>query len=136
MNTFDLRPIGHVASPLTDDSTAPRQPDEGAPAATLVFNPDVLDALSNLKPGDEIILLTWLDRADRSVLRVHPRGDRSRPQEGVFSTRSPHRPNPIGLHRVEITSIDGTRIQVRSLEALDGTPILDVKPVIGDIADR
>jgi tRNA-Thr(GGU) m(6)t(6)A37 methyltransferase TsaA len=82
------------------------------------------------------MLLTWLDRADRSVLRVHPRSDRSRPQEGVFSTRSPHRPNPIGLHRVEITTIDGTRIQVRNLEALDGTPILDMKPLLGEISER
>ena len=136
MTTFDLRPVGRVVSPLTDASTAPRQPDEGAPAATLVFEPDVLDALSNLRVGDEIILLTWLDRADRSALRVHPRGDRSRPQEGVFSTCSPHRPNPIGLHRVEITAIDKTRIQVRSLEALDGTPILDVKPLLGEIDER
>ena len=136
MRTIDLRPIGRVVSPLTDASTAPRQPDEGAPPATLIFDPSVLDALSSLRPGDEVMLLTWLDRADRSVLRVRPRGDRSRPQEGVFSTRSPHRPNPIGLHRVEITAVDGTRIQVRSLEALDGTPILDVKPVLGDVSDR
>ena len=136
MNTLELRPIGHVASPLTDASTAPRQPDEGAPSAWLHFDPSVLDALSSLQTGDEVLLLTWLDRADRNVLRVHPRGDKSRPQEGVFSTRSPHRPNPIGLHRVEIIAIDRTRVQVRSLEALDGTPILDVKPVLGDVADR
>jgi tRNA-Thr(GGU) m(6)t(6)A37 methyltransferase TsaA len=136
MSTFDLRPIGRVVSPLTDASTAPRQPDEGAPAAWLHFDPSVLDALSSFHIGDEVLLITWLDRADRSVLRVHPRGDRSRPQEGVFSTRSPHRPNPIGLHRVEITSIQGPRIQVRSLEALDGTPILDVKPVLGEIEGR
>ena len=136
MTSFSLRPIGHVSSPLTDPSTAPRQPDEGAPSATLLFDESVLDALSSLRPGDEVLLLTWLDRADRSVLRVHPRGDRSRPQEGVFSTRSPHRPNPIGLHRVEIIAIDGTRIHVRSLEALDGTPILDVKPLLGEIDER
>ena len=136
LDSFDLRPIGRVVSPLTDASTAPRQPDEGAPSAWLHFDDSVLDALSSLHIGDEVLLLTWLDRADRSILRVHPRGDRSRPQEGVFSTRSPHRPNPIGLHRVEITAIDGPRIRVRHLEALDGTPILDVKPVIGDIADR
>ena len=136
MPTFALRPVGRVASSLTDASTAPRQPDEGAPSAWLHFEPSVLDALSSLHPGDEIILITWLDRADRTVLRVHPRGDRSRPQEGVFSTRSPHRPNPIGLHRVEITAIDGTRIQVRNLEALDGTPILDVKPLLGEIDER
>lgn len=132
----ELRPIGRVVSPLDDASTAPRQPDEGAPSAWLLFEESVLDALSSLHTGDEVILLTWLDRAHRDVLRVHPRGDRSRPQEGVFSTRSPHRPNPIGLHRVEITAIDGARVQVKSLEALDGTPILDVKPVLGDIADR
>ena len=136
MNTLELRPIGHVASPLTDASTAPRQPDEGAPSAWLHFDPSVLDALSTLHVGDEVLLITWLDRANRDVLRVHPRGDRSRPQEGVFSTRSPHRPNPIGLHRVEISSIDGTRVQVRSLEALDGTPILDVKPLLGEIDER
>ena len=115
---------------------APRQPDEGAPSAWLHFDPSVLDALSSLHAGDEVLLLTWLDRADRTVLRVHPRGDRSRPEEGVFGTRSPHRPNPIGLHRVEITAVDGTRVQVRSLEALDGTPILDVKPLLGEIDER
>jgi tRNA-Thr(GGU) m(6)t(6)A37 methyltransferase TsaA len=136
MATIKLHPIGHVVSPLTDASTAPRQPDEGAPSAWLHFDPSVLDALSSLAPGDEVILLTWLDRADRDVLRVHPRGDPSRPQLGVFSTRSPHRPNPIGLHRVEITAIDGTRVQVKSLEALDGTPILDVKPLLGEIDER
>jgi tRNA-Thr(GGU) m(6)t(6)A37 methyltransferase TsaA len=136
MSTFDLRPICRVVAPLTDASTAPRQSDVGAPAAWLHFDPSVLDALSSFHIGDVVLLITWLDRADRSVLRVHPRGDRSRPQEGVFSTRSPHRPNPIGLHRVEITSIQGPRIQVRSLEALDGTPILDVKPVLGEIEGR
>src|SRR5689334_12501369 len=136
MTPFDLHAIGRVVSPLTDASTAPRQPDEGAPSAWLHFDPSVLDALSSLHIGDEVLLITWLDRADRSVLRVHPRGDRSRPQEGVFSTRSPHRPNPIGLHRVEITAIDGTRIQVRNLEALDGTPIVDVKPLLSDVNER
>ena len=136
MTTFALRPIGRVVSPLTDASTAPRQPDEGAPSAWLHFDPSVLDALSSLHVGDDVLVITWLDRANRDVLRVHPRGDRSRPQEGVFSTRSPHRPNPIGLHRVEITAIDGSRIQVRSLEALDGTPILDVKPLLGEINER
>ncbi|HEX6913266.1 MAG TPA: tRNA (N6-threonylcarbamoyladenosine(37)-N6)-methyltransferase TrmO, partial [Longimicrobium sp.] len=121
-----------VESPLTDAGVAPRQADEGAPAAWLVFEPEVLEALRSLRPGDEIILLTWLDRARRDVLSVHPRGDVSRPQEGVFSTRSPHRPNPIGLHRVRITQIDGLRIRVASLEALDGTPILDVKPTLSE----
>jgi tRNA-Thr(GGU) m(6)t(6)A37 methyltransferase TsaA len=136
MTAYELRPIGRVVSPLTDASTAPRQPDEGAPSAWLHFDPSVLDALSSLHIGDEVLLITWLDRANRDVLRVHPRGDRTRPQEGVFSTRSPHRPNPIGLHRVEITEIHESRIQVRSLEALDGTPILDVKPLLGEVDER
>ena len=136
MTSFALRPIGRVVSQLTDASTAPRQPDEDAPPAWLHFDPSVLDALSSLHAGDEVLLLTWLDRADRAMLRVHPRGDVSRLQEGVFSTRSPHRPNPIALHRVEITAVDGTRVQVRGLEALDGTPILDVKPLLGEIDER
>ena len=119
-------------SSLTDLQSAPRQADEGAPEAWLAFEPEMLEGLRNLRPGDEAILLTWLDRARRDVLSVHPRGDTSRPQEGVFSTRSPHRPNPIGLHRVEITAIDGPRLRVRRLEALDGTPIIDVKPVLSE----
>ena len=97
----------------------------------------MLEALRSLRTGDEVIVLTWLDRARRDVLSVHPRGDASRAQEGVFSTRSPHRPNPIGLHRVEITAIDGRRVKVRNLEALDGTPIIDVKPLLSeDISQR
>ena len=97
----------------------------------------MLEGLRSLRPGDEVIVITWLDRARRDVLSVHPRRDTSRAPEGVFSTRSPHRPNPIGLHRVEITAIDGPRVRVRNLEALDGTPILDVKPVLsGDIGLR
>jgi tRNA-Thr(GGU) m(6)t(6)A37 methyltransferase TsaA len=93
-------------------------------------------AFDGFRPGDEAIVLTWLDRADRDVLTVHPRNDPSRPVQGVFATRSPDRPNPIGLHRVEIVSIDGPRVEVRSLEALDGTPIVDVKAVLGEIDDR
>lgn len=135
--SFEVRSIGWVESPLTDPGSAPRQPDEGAPEAWLVFEPEVLDGLRSLRPGDEVIVITWLDRARRDVLRVHPRGDTSRPKEGVFSTRSPHRPNPIGLHRVEITAIDGRRARVGGLEALNGTPILDVKPTLsGDIGRR
>jgi len=102
----------------------------------MVFEPEVREALSSLRPGDEVILLTWLDRARRDVLRVHPRGDRSRPEEGVFSTRSPDRPNPIGLHRVRIGEIDGLRLRVDHLEALDGTPILDLKPVLSEDVGR
>jgi tRNA-Thr(GGU) m(6)t(6)A37 methyltransferase TsaA len=127
--------IGHVESPLTDPSLAPKQGSEGSPEAWLVFRPSVRDALSDLKQGDEVIVLTWLNRADRDTLRVHPRDDSSQPLRGVFSTRSADRPNPIGLHRVRIVSIeDGLRFQVRNLEALDGTPILDVKPSLGGAA--
>ena len=134
---FEVKAIGRVESPLTDLESAPRQADEGAPEAWLVFEPEVLEGLRSFRPGDEILVLTWLDRARRDVLSVHPRGDTSRPQEGVFSTRSPHRPNPIGLHRVEITAIEGWRVRVRHLEALDGTPILDVKPVLnGKVGER
>jgi tRNA-Thr(GGU) m(6)t(6)A37 methyltransferase TsaA len=115
---------------LTDLASAPKQGDEGAPDAWLVFEPAVLEALQGIQPGDEVIVLTWLDRARRDVLRVHPRGDVSRAQQGVFTTRSPHRPNPIGLHPVEIASVEGRRVRVRKLEALDGTPIVDVKPVL------
>jgi len=93
-----------------------------------VFEPRVLAGLADLRAGDEIIVLTWLDRADRDVLRVHPRDDPANPMTGVFSTRSADRPNPIGLHRVQIVSIDGPRLRVRNLEAVDGTPIVDVKP--------
>ena len=127
---IELRPIGWVESPLTDRALAPRQGDEGAPEAWLAFDEAVADGLRDLVPGKEVIVLTWLDRADRDVLRVHPRDDRSVPQQGVFSTRSADRPNPIGLHRVEIASIEGRRFRVRNLEALDGTPIVDVKPVL------
>ncbi len=134
MKSFQVNAIGRVESTLTDLSAAPRQPDEGAPAAWLVFEPAVREALADLHQGDEVLLLTWLDRASRDVLRVHPRGDPSRPEEGVFSTRSPHRPNPIGLHRVEITAVDGLRVRVRNLDAVDGTPILDVKPVLSERA--
>jgi tRNA-Thr(GGU) m(6)t(6)A37 methyltransferase TsaA len=134
---FELAPIGLVESPLTDPASAPKQGDEGAPVAWLVLEPEVLDALDGVQEGDQLILLTWLDRARRDVLRVHPRGDPNRPQQGVFSTRSEHRPNPIGLHPVEVAAIDGARIQVRNLEAVDGTPILDVKPVLGgDVSER
>ena len=137
VKSFEVNAIGRVESALTDLESAPRQADEGAPEAWLIFEPEVLEGLMNVRPGDEVILITWLDRARRDVLSVHPRGDTSRPQEGVFSTRSPHRPNPIGLHRVEITAIDGLRVRVRSLEALDGTPIIDVKPILsGDIGQR
>jgi tRNA-Thr(GGU) m(6)t(6)A37 methyltransferase TsaA len=126
--TMTLRAVGTVRSPLRDRGSAPKQGDEGAPDAWLDFEADVLDALDGVGPGDELLLLTWLDRAQRDVLRVHPRGDAARPEQGVFATRSPDRPNPIGLHRVEVLEAQAGRLRVRGLEALDGTPILDVKP--------
>jgi tRNA-Thr(GGU) m(6)t(6)A37 methyltransferase TsaA len=134
---FELTPIGRVESSLTDPASAPNQGDEGAPDACLIFEPAMLEGLEGIQAGDDVIVLTWLDRASRDVLRVHPRGDVSRAQQGVFNTRSPHRPNPIGLHRVEIVSIAGARVRVRNLEALDGTPIVDVKPVLSsDVSER
>lgn len=126
-----LQPIGHVESPLTDRSAAPKQGDEGAPGAWLVFAPEYARAMTELAAGQDVLVLTWLDRADRSVLAVHPRSDPKRPETGVFSTRSPDRPNPIGLHRASIVAVDGLRVHVAHLEALDGTPIVDVKPVLG-----
>jgi tRNA-Thr(GGU) m(6)t(6)A37 methyltransferase TsaA len=131
-----LRPVGRVESSLTDAAAAPRQADEGAPPAWLAFDPGVADALGGLAVGDAIVVLTWFDRARREVLTTRPRNDASRAEQGVFGTRSPDRPNPIGLHTVRITAIDGTRVAVDALEALDGTPILDVKPVLGPLAGR
>jgi tRNA-Thr(GGU) m(6)t(6)A37 methyltransferase TsaA len=126
----ELIPIGHVESPLTEPADAPKQGGEGAPDAWLVLEPDVLEALDGTRPGDRVIVLTWLHRARRDVLRVHPRDDARNPLRGVFSTRSADRPNPIGLHEVEVLAIEGERVRVRPLEAVDGTPVLDVKPVI------
>jgi tRNA-Thr(GGU) m(6)t(6)A37 methyltransferase TsaA len=136
MTAFQLRVIGHVSSPLRTPAEAPRQGDEGAPDADLVFADDVVDGLRNLAVGEQIIVLTWLHEGDRSVLAVHPRGDPNRPLTGVFSTRSPDRPNPIGLHRVTVLGVHGPRVHVSGIEAIDGTPIVDVKPVLGDVADR
>jgi tRNA-Thr(GGU) m(6)t(6)A37 methyltransferase TsaA len=133
---YVVEPVGRVESPLVDRDMAPRQGDEGAPDAWLVFEPGVREALRNLEVGTDVILLTWFDRARRDVLSVHPRGDLDRPQEGVFTTRSPDRPNPIGLHRVTILAIDDLRLHVSNLEALDGTPIVDVKPVLDEGVER
>jgi len=131
-----LRPIGHVESVLRDRAVAPRQGDEGAPDSWLDIAPEFAPGLEGLLPGAEMLVLTWLDRADRDVLAVRPRGDATRPVTGVFQTRSPDRPNPIGLHRVTVLALDGTRVQVRGLEAIDGTPVLDLKPVIGSVDER
>jgi tRNA-Thr(GGU) m(6)t(6)A37 methyltransferase TsaA len=136
VNGYQVVPIGWVESPLTDRAQAPRQGDEGAPDAWLVFEPGVAEGIRDLGAGTEILVLTWLDRAARDVLVTRPRGDPARPPTGVFSTRSPDRPNPIGLHRVRIVATDGLRVLVRPLEALDKTPILDVKPVLDKTAER
>lgn len=126
----ELRQIGTVESSLTDPRSAPKQGQEGAPDAWLAFDEGVLEGLADVRPGDRVIVLTWLDRAQRDVLRVHPRDDPATPLTGVFSTRSADRPNPIGLHEVEVLAVEGARLRVRPLEALDGTPIVDVKPVL------
>ena len=133
---MELVAVGTVESPLTDLASAPKQGDEGAPEAWLVFDERFADALDGIAAGDELLLLTWLDRADRNVLRVHPRSDPANPEQGVFNTRSPDRPNPVGLHRVPVISIDGLRLRVRDLEAVNGTPIIDVKPPLRGIHER
>jgi tRNA-Thr(GGU) m(6)t(6)A37 methyltransferase TsaA len=126
-----LKVIGHVESPLRTREEAPKQGEEGSPLAVLVFDDSVKDALGNVQIGDRLLLLTWLDRADRDVLRVHPRDDASAALCGVFSTRSQDRPNPIGVHRVTVVAIiDPLRLQVRDLEAFHGTPIIDVKAAL------
>jgi tRNA-Thr(GGU) m(6)t(6)A37 methyltransferase TsaA len=130
MTSYDVRPIGYIESPLVDPASAPKQGFEGAPEAWLVFNADVADGLRDLAVGEEVLVLTWLHRAGRDVLAVHPRDDPRNPLTGVFSTRSADRPNPIGLHRVRIAAIEQNRIGVRDLEAVDGTPVVDVKPVL------
>lgn len=122
-----VRPIGVVRSPLTDAADAPPQGEEGGAEATLELDADLVDGLHGLVAGQRLLVLTWLHAADRDVLRVRPRGDPERPERGVFLSRSPHRPNPIGLHPVTVTAVEGRRVRVRPLEALDGTPILDLK---------
>ena len=133
---YELQPIGWVESPLVDRAVAPRQGNEGSPDAWLVLDARFTEALRDLRVGAEVIVLTWLDRARRDVLVVHPRGDSTNPLQGVFNTRSPDRPNPIGLHRVRILAINGTRLQVSDLEALDRTPIVDLKPVLDGRLER
>lgn len=130
MTAYEIRPVGYVESTLTDRATAPKQGFEGAPPAWLVFRPEVAGAARDLAVGDEVWVLTWFHQSDRSVVEVHPRGDPRNPLTGVFSTRSPDRPNPVGLHRVRVTAVDGLRVRVSDLEAVDGTPIVDVKPVL------
>lgn len=133
---MELRAIGTISSPLTDPEAAPKQGDEGAPEAIVEIDVAFEQALQGIGAGDEVLVLTWLDRADRDVLSTHPRDDPSRPQVGVFATRSPDRPNPIGLHRVRVVAADGPRLRVERMEAIDGTPVLDLKPVLGEVGER
>jgi tRNA-Thr(GGU) m(6)t(6)A37 methyltransferase TsaA len=136
MNDYTVRPIGHVESPLGDPAAAPRQGDEDAPDCWLVLEPDMREALDGLRPGDDIVVITWLHLADRAVLQVHPRGDLNRPVRGVFSTRSQHRPNPLGIHTVTVLDVDDLRLKVRGLEAIDGTPIVDIKSALAPRGQR
>ena len=127
---FIVRAIGHVRSALRTPAEAPLQGTEGAPESTLELAAELAPAATDLHPGQELLVLTWLHLADRAILRVHPRGDPRNPEEGVFSTRSPDRPNPVGVHRVTVVAFDGASVRVRDLEAIDGTPIVDIKPVL------
>jgi tRNA-Thr(GGU) m(6)t(6)A37 methyltransferase TsaA len=133
---YEVQPIGRVASSLLHRADAPKQGDEGAPDAWLVIDERFREGLLGLEVGAEVIVLTWLDRAERDVLLVHPRGDPANPLQGVFTTRSPDRPNPIGLHRVRIIAMAGNRLHVSNLEALDQTPIVDLKPVLDPSSER
>lgn len=128
---FTINSIGVVRSPLTDLEIAPRQGDEGAPDAWLELAPHLSGGLLGMRVGDELIVLTWLHQSRRDVVQVHPRGDETRPLTGVFATRSPHRPNPIGHHHVVVKAIEENRIEVGPLEVIDGTPLVDIKPVLG-----
>jgi tRNA-Thr(GGU) m(6)t(6)A37 methyltransferase TsaA len=132
---MQLHPIGRVESPLTDRAAAPKQGYEGSPEAWIEIVPEVAEGLVGIAVGQRVIVVTWLDRAARDVLRTRPRDDPDRPELGVFATRSPDRPNPIGLHLVEVVERDGARLRVRDLEALDGTPVVDIKPQIHGVPD-
>jgi len=134
---FTLKPIGYVRSHLMDREQAPKQGNEGAPEALLVFEPEFQEGLRDLQAGEEIIVLTWLDRGDRETLSVHPRDDQNAPLRGVFSTRSQDRPNPVGIHRVKIVEmVSPLQFKVSELEVFDSTPILDVKPVLDRMKER
>ena len=133
---YAVRSIGVVRSGLVSRAHAPRQPDEGAPSADVVFDESVVPALAGIAVGDRLELLTWLHLADRSTLTTYPRGDTARPLTGVFATRSPDRPNPVGLHTVTVTAVDGNVVRVDGLEAVDGTPVIDLKPALGFVDQR
>jgi tRNA-Thr(GGU) m(6)t(6)A37 methyltransferase TsaA len=130
--SYTVEPIGFIRSSLTQLEEAPRQGDEGAPEAWVELMPVVAQGLEGIAAGDELMLLTWLHLARRNVLQVHPRGDLNRPLTGVFATRSSDRPNPIGLHRASVLEVAGHNLRVAPLEAIDGTPIVDIKPVLAN----
>ena len=132
---YTLSPIGFLSSPLKSREEAPNQGYEGAPDAWLEVNETVAEGLEGIAVGDEIIVITWLHKAQRDILKVHPRGDETTPLAGVFATRSPDRPNPLGLHRVTVLEIAGKRLKVGPIEAIDGTPVVDIKPVLHQSAD-
>jgi len=132
---FSLHPVGVVRSPLKHRRDAARQGGEGAPDAWLELDPAIAEGLHGIAAGDEIIVITWLHQSRRDVLTVHPRGDRSIPLAGIFATRSPDRPNPLGLHRVRVLEITGNQVKVGPLEAIDGTPVVDIKPVLSSAND-
>jgi tRNA-Thr(GGU) m(6)t(6)A37 methyltransferase TsaA len=132
---YRLRPVGFVHSSLWQREGAPNQGSEGAPDAWLDIDPIFAEALEGLRDGDDVIVITWLHQADRDILKVHPQGHHHLPLTGVFATRSPDRPNPLGLHRVTLRAIAGNRLQVGPLEAIDGTPVVDIKPVLPQLPD-
>jgi tRNA-Thr(GGU) m(6)t(6)A37 methyltransferase TsaA len=136
MDEMKLVPIAYVNSDLRDRSEAPRQGDEGAPDAWLTFSADVVEGLRGITVGAELLVLTWFHLSDRKELLTRPRSDPNNPITGVFNTRSPNRPNPIGVHRVRVLAVDGPRIKVSDMEALDGTPVIDVKPVLDRHRER
>ncbi len=133
--SYTLRPIGFVRSDLTSLDAAPRQGYEGAPDAWIDIVASVASALHGITVGDALIILTWFHRSSRDVLQVHPRGEIQNPLTGVFATRSPDRPNPIGLHRVTVREITGNSLKVGPIEAIDGTPVIDIKPVLPQSGD-
>jgi tRNA-Thr(GGU) m(6)t(6)A37 methyltransferase TsaA len=133
---LELRVIGVVRSPLRDPADAPRQGDEGAPRAHLLLDPEVWPGLDGLRVGEELLVLTWLHRARRDVLHTRPRNDPNRREQGVFTTRSPDRPNPLGLHRVRVLALGDNTVEVDAIEAVDGTPVVDLKPLLGAVDER
>ena len=133
--SYSVNPIGFIRSPLKSRIGAPRQGREGAPDAWFEAEPGITAGLEGLAIGEDVILITWLHEARREVLKVHPRGNTNIPLAGVFTTRSPDRPNPIGLHHVKVLEITGNKLKVGPLEAIDGTPVLDIKPVLSTTKD-